>query len=84
MAEQLTRDIERLVKLAEYDDERGICSRCGEGFPCCADFEVLPRDVMHKLACEKYGWGDLCSQCDEELSHDPEWMDPRTKEFDCG
>ena len=50
-------------------DGTPICQCCGDGWPCCAEFNEKGTAWTHAETCERYTWADdLCEKCDQKMS----------------
>ncbi len=69
------RDRQRLEKVATYDGSNSqiaprLCPCCGFGFPVCAEFESIPREMAHRFTCLVYRFdSQICKKC--KLPPDP-------------
>lgn len=63
IAEAMKRDVARLRRAGKFNPKKPICPCCGSGFPCCADFEVMPQAMSHRMSCQTYRFADLCDTC---------------------
>lgn len=73
LKDAFARDMERLEKAATYDkpwsDRERLCPCCGNGFPVCADFETLSRELAHRLTCQQYRFDhETCEGCTYRLA----------------
>jgi hypothetical protein len=65
----ISRDKKRLEKAAAYDNQERICPCCGDGFPCCADFETIAQTLGHALTCVTYRFStEVCEPCSTGLA----------------